>query len=44
MEKPEGQKSLLSLRRKWKHNITMDLKEIEWSGVNWTDLNQDTDN
>jgi hypothetical protein len=25
-------------RRRWVNNIKMDLREIEWDGVNWTDV------
>jgi hypothetical protein len=28
-------------RRRWVNNIKMDLGEIEWDGVDWTDLSQD---
>jgi hypothetical protein len=27
-----------------KHTIEMDLQETDWPGVNWTALDQDTDN
>jgi hypothetical protein len=30
-------------RRKWVDNIKMDLREIGWGGMNWTDLAQDRD-
>jgi hypothetical protein len=28
-------------RRIWENNIRMDLREIEWEGVNWLQLAQD---
>jgi hypothetical protein len=30
-------------RRRWRDNIKMDLREIEWDGVDWMDMDQDTD-
>jgi hypothetical protein len=30
-------------RRRWKDNIRMDLIEIGWGGMDWTDLAQDRD-
>jgi hypothetical protein len=30
-------------RRRWGHNIRMDLREIEWSDMNWIDLAQGRD-
>jgi hypothetical protein len=30
-------------RRRWKYNIRMDLREIEWEGVDWIHLSQDMD-
>jgi hypothetical protein len=41
--KPEGKRPLGSPRHSWNDNIKMDLKEIEWSGVDWIDLAQDRD-
>jgi hypothetical protein len=41
--KPEGKKPLGRRRRRWVDNIKMDLREILWDGVNWTDLAQDRD-
>jgi hypothetical protein len=39
-----GEKSLLGIsRRKWVNNIKMDLREIEWDGVDWIALAQDRD-
>jgi hypothetical protein len=28
-------------RRRWVDNIKMDLREIEWDGVDWIDMTQD---
>jgi hypothetical protein len=39
--KPEGKRSLGRLRRRWVDNIKMDLREIEWGGMDWIDLAQD---
>jgi hypothetical protein len=30
-------------RRRWKDNIRMDLRVIEWGGRDWIDLSQDRD-
>jgi hypothetical protein len=30
-------------RRRWVDNIKIDLREIEWDGVDWIDLAQDRD-
>jgi hypothetical protein len=40
---PEGKRPLGGPRRRWLDNIKMDLKEIEWDGVDWIDLAQDRD-
>jgi hypothetical protein len=39
--KPEGKRPLG--RRKWEHNIKMDLTETLWGGMDWVDLAQDRD-
>jgi hypothetical protein len=39
--KPEGRRSLGRPRRRWVDNITMDLREIGWDGVDWVDLLQE---
>jgi hypothetical protein len=33
--KPEGKKPFGRPRHRWEHNITIDLKEIRWEGVDW---------
>jgi hypothetical protein len=30
-------------RRRWVNNIEIDLREIGWNGVDWTDMAQDRD-
>jgi hypothetical protein len=41
--KPEAKRSLGSPRRMWEDNIKMDIKGIEWGGIDWIDLAQDRD-
>jgi hypothetical protein len=41
--KLEGKRSLGRPRPRWMDNIKMDLREIEWDGMDWTDLAQDRD-
>jgi hypothetical protein len=41
--KPEGKRPLGRPRRRWDDNITMDLGEIGWYGMDWNDLAQDRD-
>jgi hypothetical protein len=40
MGKSEGNRPLGRLRRGWVDNIKMDLREISWDGMDWTDLDQ----
>jgi hypothetical protein len=40
---PEGKRPLGRPRRKWVDNITMDLRETGWDGVDWIDMAQDMD-
>jgi hypothetical protein len=40
---PEGKRRLGRSRRRWVDNIKMDLRDIEWDGMNWSDLAQDRD-
>jgi hypothetical protein len=35
MGKPEGKSPLERPRRRWVDNMKMDLREIEWDGVEW---------
>jgi hypothetical protein len=39
--KPEGKRPLGRPKRRWVDNIKMDLGEIGWDGMDWTDLAQD---
>jgi hypothetical protein len=41
--KPERKRPLGRPRRRWVDNIKMDLREIGWDGVDWSDLAQDRD-
>jgi hypothetical protein len=41
--KPEGKRALGKPRCRWEDNIKMDLREIEWGGMDWIDLAQDGD-
>jgi hypothetical protein len=43
MEKPEGKRPLGRSIYRWVDNIKMDLREIGWGGVDWSDLAQDSD-
>jgi hypothetical protein len=36
--KQEGNRPLGRTRRKWVDTIKMDLREIGWGGMDWTDL------
>jgi hypothetical protein len=41
--KPEGERPLGRPRRRWVDNITMDIKERGWDGMDCIDLAQDRD-
>jgi hypothetical protein len=41
--KPEGKRPLGRPRRRWLNNIKIDLREIGWDGVDWSDMDQDRD-
>jgi hypothetical protein len=41
--KPEGRRPLGRPRHRWVDSIRMDLREIEWDGMDWIDLAQDRD-
>jgi hypothetical protein len=43
VEKPEGKRPLGRPRRRWVDNIKMNLREVEWDGVDWIELAQDMD-
>jgi hypothetical protein len=40
---PEGKRQLKRPRRRWVDGIKMDLREVGWDGMDWTDLAQDRD-
>jgi hypothetical protein len=44
MGKPERKRPLRRPRRRWVHNIQIDLTEIGWGSMDWIDLAQDRDN
>jgi hypothetical protein len=39
--KPEGKRPLGKPRHRWLDNIKVNLREIEWGGMDWIDLAQD---
>jgi hypothetical protein len=39
----EGKRPIRRPRRRWVDSIKMDLREIEWDGMDWIDLAQDRD-
>jgi hypothetical protein len=39
----DGKRPLGRQRRRWVDNIKIDLREIGWDGMDWTDLAQDRD-
>jgi hypothetical protein len=41
--KPEGKRPLGRQSSRWVDNIKIDLREIEWDGMDWIDLAQDRD-
>jgi hypothetical protein len=41
--KPKGKRPLGRPRHMWEDNIEMNLREIGWGGIDWTDLAQDSD-
>jgi len=41
--KPEGKRPFGRTMRRGKDNIKMDLQELEWEGMDWIDVAQDTD-
>jgi hypothetical protein len=41
--KPEGKRPLGRPKRRWVANIKIDLREIGWDGIDWTELAQDND-
>jgi hypothetical protein len=43
VEKPEGNRPLGRPRRRWVHNIKMDLQEVGCGDMDWIELAQDRD-
>ena len=43
MGKPEGERPLGRLRRRWEDNIKMDLQEVGCGGMDWIRLAQNSD-
>jgi hypothetical protein len=41
--KQEGRRPLRRPRCRWLDNMKIDLREIEWGGMDWIDLAQDRD-
>jgi hypothetical protein len=41
--KPEGKRPLGRPRRRWLDNVKIDIREIEWDGVDLIELAQDRD-
>jgi len=41
--KPEGERPLGRLRRRWGDNIKMELQEVGCRGIDWMELAKDTD-
>jgi hypothetical protein len=43
MGKPERKRPLGRSRRRWVDNIKIDLRKIEWDGMDWINLAHDRD-
>jgi hypothetical protein len=43
VRKSEGKRPLGRPRHRWVDNIKMDLREIEWDGMDWVELAQNRD-
>ena len=41
--RPEGERPLGRHRRGWEDNIKTDIPEVEWGGMDWIDLAQNSD-
>jgi hypothetical protein len=39
--KTEGNRPLERPKRRWVDNVKMDIREIQWGGMDWIDLAQD---
>jgi hypothetical protein len=42
VKKSKGKRQLERPRHRWEDNITMNLQEVGWIGMNWIDLALDT--
>ena len=42
MGKPEGRRPLGRPRSGWEDNIKMDLREVEWDGMGWINMAQNS--
>jgi hypothetical protein len=43
VDRPERNGPFERLGRRWEDNTKMDLQEVRWEGMDWTDLAQDTE-
>jgi hypothetical protein len=43
MEEPEEMRPLERSKRRWQDGFRMDLREIGWGSIDWTQLVQDRD-
>jgi len=41
--KPDGRRPLGRLRRRLENKIKMDLQNVQWGDMDWTDLSKDRD-
>jgi hypothetical protein len=41
--RPEGKRSLGRPRHRWEDSIKMDVQEVGWADIDWSDLVQDRD-
>jgi hypothetical protein len=41
--RPEGRRPLERPKHRWEDNIKMDIQEVGWGGMDWTDMAQDRD-
>jgi hypothetical protein len=43
VREPERKRPLGRPRRRWEYNIKIDVREIEWNGMDWFDVAQNRD-
>ena len=43
LKNPERKRPLGRPRRRWEDNIKMDLRKLDWGGMDWLELAQDRD-